>query len=206
MRKRRSLKRAVGNRPRKNKLFVFSEDKNTEPKYLKAYERRVNSATIEVICESESGVPKTLLELAKEKLNEISSRRYKRENGENDTVWIVCDRDEHLDVDFVLAESAKLGIKTAYSNPCFEVWLILHVKDYDRDEHRHDTQKECEKCCPGYNKKMGKTPNFDQILDCVEKAEGRAENLLQRRQKDGSEAPFTTVFSITKAIREGQPI
>ena len=203
MRKRRSLTRAVAKRSWKRKLFVFSEGQNTEPNYLKAYERTISSAVVDVICQKETGAPKTLLELAESKMKEISQSRYKRENGENDSVWIIFDRDDHDHVDQVLLDSARLGIQTAYSNPCFEVWLILHVKDYDRDEHRDDTQSECEVSCPGYDKKKGKVPDFGKILDYVEDAERRAENLLKRREMDGSNAPQTSVFRITKAMRRG---
>lgn len=201
MKKHRSLKRRISTRLPKKKIYVFSEGKNTEPLYFKAYERFVSSAVVDVKCQKERGVPKSLLENAKAKLEEISTRTYRRENGDDDKVWIVFDQDDHDDVPHVLSESNRLGIGAAYSNPCFEVWLILHVQDYDRDEHRNDTQSHCQKVCAGYKKDSGKVPNFNEILKDVEDAERRAMAMKERRNQDGSIAPQTNVFEITKEIR-----
>lgn len=202
MRKQRSLKRAVKTRNQKKKIYIFSEGKNTEPLYFKAYELVVSSSVLEVVCEKEAGVPKTLLELAKEKKKEISRRSYIRDNGDGDKVWVVFDRDDHDEIPRVRATCDGLGIGVAFSNPCFEVWLILHVKDYNRDEHRSLTQKCCEEVCDDYSRNGSKTPNFSNILTGVEKAEVRADKLVSRREEDGGEAPLTTVHFLTRAMRE----
>ncbi|WP_195818730.1 RloB family protein [Roseobacter sp. MH60115] len=201
MRASKRLKRKVGTRPVRRKIYVFAEGQNTEPQYIRAYQRFACSSIVEVICDTQNGVPKTLLSLAEEKKFEISRRRYQRENGNRDEVWIVFDRDEHPDVDETLARAESLGIQTGYSNPCFEVWLILHFADYDRDEHRHLTQKECENLCAGYTRASRKVPDFKELLVHVQAAEQRAETLKNRRDADGGHAPLTTVHNLTKAMR-----
>lgn len=202
MRRPRSLKRKIKTRRKKRKIFLFSEGKNTEPLYFKAYELAVASSVVEVVCEAKRGVPKTLLELAKEKIGEVSSRKYQKENGKSDQVWVAFDQDDHDDVPGVLLSCRQQGIGVAYSNPCFEVWLILHKESYDKDEHRSLTQKRCEEICDGYSMNNGKTPSFSQILDHVQDAEKRADALSVRRDEDGASAPKTTVQCLTREMRK----
>ncbi|WP_417260634.1 RloB family protein [Celeribacter sp.] len=202
MRRQRSLKRAVGTRGRKKKFFLFCEGKNTEPLYFKAYELAVNSAVVELICEPAKGVPKTLLRHAEEKIGELNKRSYIKENGNEDQVWVVFDEDDHDDIPMVQERCTALGIHVAYSNPCFEVWLILHFESYDKDEHRDLTQKYCESTCSGYAKDGGKTPDFSSLIPRYQDAESRAEKLLKRREEDGGAAPLTTVHLLTKEIRK----
>ena len=200
-RKRKDIRRKIGQRPVRNRIFIYTEGKSTEPQYLEAYAKAYRSHKVEIIIGSQHGVPKTLFELGSSKIDEISSRKYLREFGEGDSVWLVFDRDEHVDFELVLSRCKSKGIKVALSNPCFEIWLILHMEDYDRDEHRNDTQKRCEELCPGYSVKSGKVPSLEKILPQVEKAEERAIKLFQRREADGGTAPLTTMFRLTTAIR-----
>lgn len=197
------LNRSIAKRQQRIKIYIFMEGSNTEPVYFKSYERYVANSRISLHCEKKRGVPKTLLSLAEEKFFEISSKSYIRENGKNDQVWIVFDRDEHEEVKHVLDKCEKLGIKTAFSNPCFELWLVLHFVDYDKDEHRHQTQKFCESTCAGYEKDKRKLPEMSELMPNVEEAEKRAEAMEKRRSEDGAEAPLTTVFRLTKTIRNG---
>lgn len=37
--------------------------------------------------------------------------------------WIVFDRDEVEDFDEIIKEAEVLGIRTGWSNPCFEIWM-----------------------------------------------------------------------------------
>lgn len=48
-----------------------------------------------------------------------------------DELWIVIDREQTAirELDAVCAGAAKQGINVAMSNPCFELWLWLHVRD-----------------------------------------------------------------------------
>ncbi|GGU37233.1 hypothetical protein GCM10010178_31790 [Lentzea flava] len=45
-----------------------------------------------------------------------------------DEYWCVVDVDD-FDIDEAVAEAESTGISLAVSNPCFEVWLILHFAD-----------------------------------------------------------------------------
>lgn len=197
----KKLKRSVGNRPQRIRIYVFCEGKNTEPEYFKAYEKYVSHSRLELCNQEVHGVPVTLYEHAKRKKDVVSSRSYQRENGEKDQVWIVFDRDEHPNVQLVLNNCRREGIGAAFSNPCFEVWLILHKENYDKDEHRHATQEKCERTCSGYNRNSRKMPKMSELMPLVEEAEARAISLEERRKEDHGTAPLTTAYKLTKAMR-----
>ncbi len=40
-------------------------------------------------------------------------------------IWLVCDKDD-FDLNHINQEAKKNNIRIAYSNPCFELWFILH--------------------------------------------------------------------------------
>lgn len=42
--------------------------------------------------------------------------------------WIVCDVDE-FEVSTAIVGGQREGIEIAWSNPCFEVWLIVHLRE-----------------------------------------------------------------------------
>ena len=95
------------------------------------------------------GVPDTLATKAAElarKLGLLPGRR-KAKNSfeENDEVWAVFDRDEHPNFDQAIDRCRRAGVRVARSNPCFELWLILHEKDYDRPDDRksHSSPRPC---------------------------------------------------------------
>ena len=132
-----------------------------------------------------------------------NSRRKKNLFEENDEVWAVFDRDEHPNFDDAVSLCQTNGIGVARSNPCFELWLILHERDYDRPDHRDAVQRELKKLRPEYDNRRGKTPDCDDLVTRVESAEERGKVLVERREKEGDPHgnPSTTVGMLTGAIR-----
>ena len=76
------------------------------------------------------------------------SRRRKNSFEKNDEVWAVFDRDEHPKFDEAVSLCESNGLGVARSNPCFELWLILHERDYDRPDHRDAVQRELKNLRP----------------------------------------------------------
>jgi len=56
---------------------------------------------------------------------------------EDDELWLMLDTDHWVEpnhianFDKVCAEAIRKGYYLAHSNPCFEIWLLLHVTDLD---------------------------------------------------------------------------
>ena len=203
-----NLKRLRYRREPKRRFILFCEGKNTEPAYFGAIDRMYRDALISVEAVPAVGVPYTIAEKAVEHARELgiarNSRRKKDSFEENDQVWAVFDKDEHPRFDEAIALCERNGVHVGRSNPCFELWLILHETEYDRAEDRHGMQKILASLRPEYDRDSGKTPDCDEMLARVEDAEERSERQLQNREEGGNPYgnPSTTVGRLTHAIRE----
>lgn len=207
--KRRSLFiRKVGTRDPRSKCIIFCEGKRTEPEYFDAFKLEYPRSIFSIECVKGAGVPKTLLEKALEFKKDAKRRGGKgRSFAENDSIWIAFDCDEHPEVRETIQRARSHDIGVAFSNPCFELWLVLHVEDFDRPVHRHELQKHCERRCPGYDRNLGKSAKFSVLLKELEAAERRAEGQVIRRNNEGSplDCPSTTVFELTRVLRGIDP-
>lgn len=112
-------------KPVKKTLVVFSEGEKTEPNYLSGYKSdfAVDPRVI-LIKNSKHTDPKGIIN---------DANKYKQDNSlsKNDQIWVIFDRESiskyshqyHKEASQLA--SAK-GIKIAFSNVCFEQWLIYH--------------------------------------------------------------------------------
>ena len=154
------------------------------------------------------GVPYTIAEKAVERARDLGlslrSRRKKDSFEDQDRVWAVFDRDEHPRFNEAVELCRVHGIGVGRSDPCFELWLVLHEQDYDRPNDRHSVQAELKALRPEYDMGGAKTPDCDDLMLRVEDAERRGEEQLLRRDREGSPFgnPSTTVGRLTGAIRE----
>ena len=205
MRPRRSLRRAGPTRAPKRKFIIYSEGKNTEPDYFRAVRRDLLGALIDIEVIDAVGVPMTIAEKACERFEEMRrGRRRKSSFEEGDQVWAVFDRDEHPRVAEAIKQCEVSKVGVAFSDPCFEIWLLLHFVDFDRPDDRHKVQAELAKLCGSYDPKGKKSANFADFMASVEEAERRAEQQLARRNEEGDppRRPFTTVFKLTREMRK----
>jgi hypothetical protein len=124
-----ALRRRVGRLKPKRTFLVFCEGEKTEPQYLRAVKLHPNVhevAAVDLRVESGQGgsVPLTLVERA------VAARRdAELEDKEIDEFWCVFDVEwprnhPHLSEAIDMAHANGIGL--AVSNPCFELWLILH--------------------------------------------------------------------------------
>ena len=197
-----ALKRRGPRRDPKRRFTLFCEGRNTEPAYFEAIKRAYPSALIEIRIESGVGVPHTIAEKAAAFARK--NRRKKDSFEQGDEVWAVFDRDVHPHFQDAVRLCEQKGIKVGRSNPCFEVWLILHEQDYTQPNSRHQVQKVLQCLRPEYDKKSSKIPNCDDLVTRVQVAEQRGEKLLERCEKGGEPYgnPSTTVGRLCRAIRE----
>ena len=207
-----SLKRSNHTLEPKRRFILFCEGKKTEPQYFKAIGRTCTSTLIIVETHGGVGVPRTIAKEAVEKAKSLGlapkSRRKKDSFEEHDQVWAIFDRDEHpgFDEALMICESQNVGV--GRSDPCFELWLILHEAEYDKPNDRHAMQKALRKLRPEYDPDREKTPKCEDLVKRVEKAEERAEKQLQKREEEDNSFgnPSTTVGRLTRAIREADAL
>ena len=74
-------------------------------------------------------VVKKARKLMAEGSNEFSARH---------RTWVVFDRDAHPSFVQAINEAETQGISIAYSNPCFELWVLLHYRDDDGPAQRSE--------------------------------------------------------------------
>lgn len=188
--------------------MLFCEGRNTEPAYLSALKRASPNALVEAETFRGVGVPMTVAERAKEYAQ--SRRRNKRgaSFAENDSVWAVFDRDKHHHFDEAVDLCRRHDIGIARSDPCFELWLVLHEQDYDKPCNHHEIQRVLGDLRPEYDRNSAKMPDCDSLMSRIEEAEQRAERQLRRRQEEGCPYgnPSTTVFRLTRAFREADRV
>jgi RloB-like protein len=129
----RPLKRKVATRKPRKTLVVFCEGERTEPEYLNALKlqpsvRDVAAVDLRVETGQGGSVPRTLVTMA------IEARgRAMDEDAEIDEFWCVFDVEwprNHPGLNEAVRQSRANDIKLAVSNPCFELWLILHFQDH----------------------------------------------------------------------------
>lgn len=196
----KGLKRRYPTREPKRRFVLVCEGAKTEPAYFAAIRSVYSGALAAVETVPGVGVPMTVAERAVKE-----ARRAKLDSFEKgDRVWAVFDRDEHHHFDEAVALCREHGIGVASSDPCFELWLILHEREHDRPCSRVEAQKELAHRRPEYDKRGAKTVDCDDLANRVEEAEERAEAQLQRRTGEGTPFgnPSTTVGRLTREIRE----
>lgn len=203
--RRNRQRRPARGAPRLNpkpRLLVFCEGENTEPQYIEAFRKWCRNPRVDVEIAKERGVPLTLVRAAKERKLEVEAeaRRAEDDNIAYDEVWCVFDVDEHPNMNDAQQMALSNNIQLAVSNPCFELWLLLHFRESPGMQHRHDLQK----MVGGFIKNYNKHVNFDLFKTGYPAAVTRAQRLDAQASADGEEGrnPTTGVYRLTESIQQ----
>ena len=189
-------------RESRRQFVLYCEGGNTEPDYFYALERVVKNRLLEIEYDSPAGVPFTIAEKAVARAKRMGLRRGRSSFEERDQVWAVFDRDEHPRFEEAVTLCEQNGVNVARSNPCFEIWLILHHEDCHRPLTRQEAQRRLQQLCPEYDRNGGKTVDCAKLMHRLDDAEARAQRHLASRAGEGNAfgASSTTVHLLTKAI------
>jgi len=198
-RERRSGRRAPFREP-KPKMLIVCEGAYTEKQYFEQFAKFHRNSLVDVIVEGGKGVPLTVVRAAKERKEKAISdaKRMDDEFLKYQSVWCVFDVDDHPNVPEARIIAADNGIELAISNPCFELWLLLHHRDCPGELHRHKAQTMLRDHVAGYDKHV----NFDDYRDGYQKAVQRAKSLDQLAESMGEPGrnPTTGVYVLTEKI------
>ncbi len=202
-RERRPGRRAAFRDPRPIMLIVC-EGRNTEPQYFEQFAIYHKNSRVRVKIADETGVPFSLVRAAKEYKRdaERAARRERDANLEYDSVWCVFDIDDHPKVHEAREMAAANGIHTAISNPCIELWLILHFRESPGMQHRHAMKKILEIHVPGYDKKV----DYKLYAEGYEQAVVRAKRLEAIAEAAGTPGcnPTSDVYRLTESILQDE--
>lgn len=182
------LRRRVATRAPRRTFLIFCEGVRTEPEYLRAlkmqhFVREKAAVDLRVQPGHGGSVPRTLVTLAVE-----ARDRAMNEEGEIDEFWCVFDIEQprnHPGLNEALADAERNSIAVAISNPCFELWLILHFQDQgawlDNDAACSLRQR--------LDGSSGKEVDGEKYMPLVADAVRRAAALDGRHLKDGTPFP-----------------
>lgn len=198
-----SLNRRINLRPPKARFTLVCEGRNTEPHYFAALRGIYPNTLMDIDIIPGAGVPQTI---ATKSIELALQREHQAKNGdsfeERDQIWAVFDRDAHPNFDDAVNRCENKGVRVARSNPCFEVWLILHYEDYNRPDNRHQAQKHFSTLCLGYDRRGAKTLNFSDLIKSAGAACSRAATQLLNREQEGNSfgPPSTTVHELISEL------
>jgi hypothetical protein len=149
---------------------------------------------------SPGGTPKTLVERAAKKKKEATKLGKKDRNLLYDSVWCVFDVDEHPFLPEAKEQATANGIHLAVSNPCFELWLLLHFQDQRAHIERDRVQRLFRDCIPDY----GKDVPCERLLPLCEDAVQRAQALEDWQNSRGCAGnnPSTGVHRLLQLIKD----
>jgi hypothetical protein len=132
MRKKRPLDRKVKPVRDASLVVIASEDRYAVQQYFDFFKStRIQFRVLET--QDGRSAPEHILNRIDEYIEEF-------EIGEGDTFWIVCDCDHWVEpnhvqnLTHVLRQCRQKGIQVALSNPCFDLWLLLHFADFPAED------------------------------------------------------------------------
>lgn len=193
--RRRTTAQAV-----RRQLLVFTEGEKTEPQYLKAWERLRRDRVIVTIA-NDHGTPLTLVNAAvKAKLDDDRDAR-RGKGAPYDAVWCVFDCDEHPSIDEATALAAAHGVQVAFSNPCVELWFVLHFEEQTAWIDRRSAQRRSRELL-GCDKALSRDA-IDALLARHADASTRARKLDEMHQGDGRAAganPSTAIWRLVDDV------
>jgi hypothetical protein len=165
---------------RKRNVLVVSGGQKTESQYFTGL-RLTRRAPITVKCKVD----------APENLVKYAANLRDRYREEFDAVWCVVDVD-NFDIRSAVRLADRTRINLAVSNPCFELWLLLHFADHRAHIADYRAARDLlAKHVPGYDKKL----DYAAFDPNVERAITRAAAL-------GPDNPVTGVGRLVGAVLE----
>lgn len=124
------LERKTGLRAARLRLLVVCGAEVTEHAYVQGLKNAARNPAVSVKVVKYPKAPSQVVAHAAKLLAAASD--------EYDEAWCVLDVDEFTDLDQALREAERHDIGVALSNPCFEVWLLLHYTDHRKHAGSYD--------------------------------------------------------------------
>lgn len=171
-------------------ILIYCGAVRTEPDYFEGLKRVLASQALIVKVRGDAKAPRELVRRA--------AAYRDRRPGTFDEVWCVVDVDE-FDLTEAVAESGARQVSLAISNPCFELWLLLHHED-------------CRAHCAGYSDVASRlkkhVKSYDKArLNFGDYADGIGDAVTRARAlgADHTTNQSTGVWRLVDTILEKQP-
>lgn len=198
--RQRPLSRAASKKAVRKDILVLVEGERTEEDYL-VHWHRAHRMRVNVTIHPFHGGPRQLIDRAvQEKRKGERDQRRGRGRG-YDEVWCCFDVDEHPFLNEVKQIAESNGIRLAVSNPCIELWFLLHYENQTAYLERWDAQSRASNHL-GCGKAL--TPSaLAKLEERLAIATERAQALDVKHEGDGSPAghnPSSSVWLLVQSI------
>jgi hypothetical protein len=204
-----ALRRSKLGIPWPGKTFlIVTEGKKTEPSYFVAIRDRLNLGKAVDIRHPEGTDPLTLTKAA---IQMRSDREEQAKGGlaiAYDEVWVVFDMEKPHDQRRKLAAEAmkigeSAGIQFAWSDPCFEFWLLLHERF--TTAHFAECDRVIERLKPHWkNYSKGQSPTLE-FLEKIPTAVTNAERCRKHHESSlGDWNPSTRVDVLVRQLNSAR--
>ncbi|MFG3380630.1 MULTISPECIES: RloB family protein [unclassified Streptomyces] len=143
----KTLARGKSRRPELHRVLIYCEGERTEDQYFRGLKTDLRGVPVQVELGPAHGVPTQLVRSAIKHKERAGTSRADRSTP-YDEVWCVMDVEApaaHPDLESALGTAHRNGIRVALSNPCFELWVLLHF----RDVRGHRTSLEAQRLLEG---------------------------------------------------------
>ena len=124
-------------------VIVFTEGSKTEVDYINHWYRK-HRTRVRVIVDDFHGVPASLVDrAAARKKREAAAGRRQRGAAIRtaNEYWCVFDIDQHPNIPAAINKACGNEIEVAISNPCIELWFLIHFEDRTASISRHEAQR-----------------------------------------------------------------
>ncbi|MEU8009302.1 RloB family protein [Micromonospora parva] len=178
------LRRRASTREQRTTVLIATNGESTERAYFNGLKQEA-WVRPRVVVVAERGSP----------VNVVRGAARRRQRDDFDEAWAVCDVDEFA-TEQAAREAVATDVRLAWSNPCFEVWLLLHYSNHtgfvENAKRARDLLRE-------HNPAWDKTAlDFANFRDRIEDACRRADRLDPSPEGN----PSTSVGQIIAALRD----
>jgi len=203
--KKRDFRRVSNIRNVKKIFVIATEGEKTEPIYFNDLKALLRNPIVYVAVlerQSSASSPNHVL-------NELDKFKSHFELKSDDELWILIDKDNwgNRNLSITAAQCVQKKYHLAVSNPCFEVWLLLHLRDISRcktdkikalsENKNRDLEKEIRCVCGYYNKS---NPDTSKFLPNINTAIKRAKKLDINPQHRWTNSISTRVYRLAEKI------
>ncbi len=195
-----AVKRPYRPKERKRRFLLYCEGEKTEPSYFDGLVRYLRSPLIQIVIGDRQADPKGLVELAIAH-RERARRDARRQNDDSllfNEVWCIFDVDEHTRLPDAIQKAVVSSIDLAISNPCFELWILIHFRDQWAFITGAAAQSAVRQFITGY----GKTVDYSLLAGKGEVAINRAQRMALRAEEAGDKIgnPSTGVWRLVSEL------
>jgi len=197
-------KRKSRNLEERDKILIVCQGEKTEKNYLQKMKEHLFTRAdlrekIIIDIDVNRNGPQDIVNYSIRKMKDNKREGYNQ-------VWCMFDKDTFSNIHQLVERAKSRGVRVAYSNKCFELWIFLH---FAYTESALNAQQLLKKVDGHFSERLGKNYNkndemiYNDINNLQDIAEKNAEKLLlyHGNKKIDDSNPSTTVHHLIGELR-----